>query len=148
MTSEAGKTRARDLGSGRVPNQSVSVTATASNPTAPAALSVSAATAALTATVPAITYTSNTPTPSDTQTINDGTVPTVAELGQFTADQEDLNLEVKADLAAQKVAIDALIADQVASRLEIISYEIAISALIADVDSMRTELVALNLMAA
>lgn len=76
-----------------------------------AAVSATAAAAALTAIVPAITYTSNTPTPSDTQTINDGTVPTVAELGQFTADQEDFNLEVKADLTAQKAELDKLITD-------------------------------------
>ena len=35
-----------------------------------------------------ITFTANTPPPSSTQTIADGTVPTVAELGQFAANTE------------------------------------------------------------
>ena len=35
-----------------------------------------------------ITFTANAPTPATTQTIADGTVPTVAELGQFAANTE------------------------------------------------------------
>lgn len=35
-----------------------------------------------------VTFTSNAPTPSATQTIADGTVPTVAELGQWVANAE------------------------------------------------------------
>ena len=42
MTTDAGKTRARDIGSGKVPTLAVSVTATALNPAAPAAYSAHA----------------------------------------------------------------------------------------------------------
>ncbi len=89
------------------------------------------ATAALTAIVPAITYSANTPTPSDTQTISDGTVPTVAELGQFTADQEDFNLQVKVDLAAQKAEVDKLVTD--------------VAALIVLLNQERSDLITLGL---
>lgn len=41
-----------------------------------------------------VTWTSNEPTASAAQTIADGTVPTVAELGQFMANQIVINDEL------------------------------------------------------
>ena len=58
-----------------------------------------------------ITYSANAPTPSDTQTIADGTVPTVAELGQFTANVEDFQAQVNVDIADHVVQIAALATD-------------------------------------
>ena len=57
-----------------------------------------------------ITFTANTPTPSATQTIADGTVPTVAELGQYAANQELVITALKADVDALRVTLNALLA--------------------------------------
>jgi hypothetical protein len=46
-----------------------------------------------------ITWTSNEPTASAAQTIANGTVPTVAELGQFAANQVAVNDALIADIA-------------------------------------------------
>lgn len=54
-----------------------------------------------------ITYTANTPTPAATQTIADGTVPTVAELGQYTANQELVITALTADVALIRTALNA-----------------------------------------
>ena len=54
-----------------------------------------------------ITYTANTPTPAATQTIADGTVPTVAELGQYTANQELVITALVADVALLRTACNA-----------------------------------------
>ena len=67
-------------------------------------------TAAATAVPLVITYTANTPTPAATQTIADGTVPTVAELGQYTANQELVITALKADVDALRVTLNALLA--------------------------------------
>lgn len=66
--------------------------------------------AASTAVPIVMTWSANEPTPADAQTIADGTVPTVAELGQFVRNMEDFMEEVKVDLDAHKVKIDALLA--------------------------------------
>ena len=125
--------------------QPTSANQSAVSATAAAADLTASSTGALTATVPAITYTSNTPTPSNTQTINDGTVPTVAELGQFTADQEDYNLEVKVDLAAQKVVIDKNVVDVAAQKVELdkLITDVASGATLSN--QIRSELVTLGL---
>lgn len=57
-----------------------------------------------------ITYTANTPAPAATQTIADGTVPTVAELGQYTANQELAITALVDDVAALRVTLNALLA--------------------------------------
>jgi hypothetical protein len=54
-----------------------------------------------------ITFTANTPTPSATQTIADGTVPTVAELGQYAANQELVITALTADVALIRTALNA-----------------------------------------
>jgi hypothetical protein len=46
-----------------------------------------------------ITWTANEPTASAAQTIANGTVPTVAELGQFAANQIAVNDALVADIA-------------------------------------------------
>ena len=66
--------------------------------------------AAITADALDITFTSNTPTPSETQTIADGTVPTVAELGQFAANQEVVCEALQADVTELSTQLNALLA--------------------------------------
>ncbi len=56
-----------------------------------------------------VTWTSNEPTASLTQTIADGTVPTVAELGQYAANNQAVVDTLITDLAALKADIAALI---------------------------------------
>lgn len=63
--------------------------------------------AAVTATPVAVTFTANEPTAADTQTIADGTVPTVVELGQWVANSEDFMVEVAADLAELRTQLNA-----------------------------------------
>lgn len=66
--------------------------------------------AAATTAVPVdVTFTANAPTPADTQTIADGTVPTVAELGQWVANSEDFMAQVKVDLDAHRTKINAIL---------------------------------------
>jgi hypothetical protein len=65
--------------------------------------------AATTATAVDVTFTANAPTAADTQTIADGDVPTVAELGQWVANSEDFMAEVVADLDAHKTKINAIL---------------------------------------
>lgn len=57
-----------------------------------------------------ITFTANTPSPAATQTIADGTVPTVAELGQYAANQELVITALEADVEALRVTLNALLA--------------------------------------
>ena len=57
-----------------------------------------------------ITFSSNVPTPAATQTIADGTVPTVAEFGQFAANQEVVCAALEADILALKTTVNALLA--------------------------------------
>ena len=52
-----------------------------------------------------VTWTANAPTPASTQTIADGTVPTVAELGQAVA-----NIEAKLNVALAMLRTHGLIA--------------------------------------
>ena len=66
--------------------------------------------AAATAVPLVITFTANTPTPSATQTIADGTVPTVAELGQYAANQELVITALTADVEEVRSALNALLA--------------------------------------
>jgi len=54
-----------------------------------------------------ITWTANEPTASATQTIADGTVPTVAELGQYVANNEAQLALILADIASLRAAITA-----------------------------------------
>ena len=61
--------------------------------------------AAITADAVAVTFTSNAPTPSATQTIADGTVPTVAELGQWVANQEVVCEALQADITALRATV-------------------------------------------
>ncbi len=61
----------------------------------------------------AITWSSNTPTAGVTQTIADGTVPTVAELGQYVQNintQHDKDVVDIAAINAQQVVLAAEIA--------------------------------------
>ena len=59
-------------------------------------------------TVPVVmTWTANEPTASSTQTIADGTVPTVAELGQWVRNQEDVMSQILADLTELRSIINA-----------------------------------------
>ncbi len=51
-----------------------------------------------------VTWTANEPTAAATQTIADGTVPTVAELGQFVANQILINDALIADVASLRAA--------------------------------------------
>ena len=62
--------------------------------------------AAKTASALVITWTSNTPTAANTQTIANGTVPTVAELGQFAQNINTIMTAALEDIAALKSAID------------------------------------------
>ena len=63
--------------------------------------------AASTAVPIVMTWTANEPTAADAQTIADGTVPTVAELGQFVRNMEDFMEEVLVDLNLHRTAINA-----------------------------------------
>lgn len=54
-----------------------------------------------------ITWTANEPTAAATQTIADGTVPTVAELGQYVANNEAQIALILADIASLRAAIQA-----------------------------------------
>jgi len=56
-------------------------------------------TASATATGVTITWTSNEPTAATTQTIANGTIPTVAELGQYVANNEAQIALIVADIA-------------------------------------------------
>lgn len=59
--------------------------------------------AAATASAPSplvVTWTANEPTAALTQTIADGTVPTVAELGQYAANNQAVVATILTDLAA------------------------------------------------
>jgi hypothetical protein len=67
--------------------------------------------AAITADAVAVTFTSNTPTPSNVQTISDGTVPTVAELGQWVANQEVVSEALQADITALRATAVQVKAD-------------------------------------
>ncbi len=49
-----------------------------------------------------ITWTANEPTAGNAQTIADGTVPTVAELGQFAQNATTIINQLVADIAALK----------------------------------------------
>ena len=60
-----------------------------------------------TATGVTITWSSNEPTASATQTIADGTVPTVAELGQYVANNEAQMALVVAELLALRTKINS-----------------------------------------
>ena len=78
---------------------------------------VAAATAsgpAVTAVPNVITWTANEPTASSAQTIADGTVPTVAELGQVTANLTKVIDALIVDVAANNTAIDAVLVDNAA----------------------------------
>jgi len=55
----------------------------------------------------AITWTANEPTASTTQTIADGTVPTVAELGQYVANINAQLTLLLADNASLRAAINS-----------------------------------------
>lgn len=63
--------------------------------------------AAITATNVVVTWSANEPTAADTQTIADGTVPTVAELGQWAKNSEDFMVEVVADLTELRTQLNA-----------------------------------------
>ena len=54
-----------------------------------------------------ITWTANEPTAAATQTIADGDVPTVAELGQYVANNEAQIALILADIASLRAAIQA-----------------------------------------
>lgn len=54
-----------------------------------------------------ITWTANEPTAAATQTIANGTVPTVAELGQYVANNEAQMALLLADIASLRAAINA-----------------------------------------
>jgi len=64
--------------------------------------------AAITADAVAVTFTANTPTPAATQTIADGTVPTVAELGQWVANAEVVMEALQADITAVRTTVVSL----------------------------------------
>ena len=55
----------------------------------------------------AITWTANEPTAAVTQTIADGTVPTVAELGQYVANINAQLTKLLADIASIRTAMNA-----------------------------------------
>jgi uncharacterized protein YjdB len=63
--------------------------------------------AAATATGVTITWTSNEPTAATTQTIADGTIPTVAELGQYVANNEAQIALILADIALIRADLNA-----------------------------------------
>jgi len=53
-----------------------------------------------------ITWTANEPTAANTQTIADGTVPTVAELGQYAKNTNVILTALIADVAALRTSIN------------------------------------------
>ena len=55
-----------------------------------------------------VTWSSNEPTASLTQTIANGTIPTVAELGQYAANNQAVVDTLVADLAALEADVAAL----------------------------------------
>lgn len=67
--------------------------------------------AAATAVPVVVTFTANTPTPAATQTVADGTVPTVAELGQWVANQELVCTALLADIAELRAQLNATLAE-------------------------------------
>lgn len=54
-----------------------------------------------------ITWTANEPTAANTQTIADGDVPTVAELGQFAQNINTIVTQLLADVAAIRTNINS-----------------------------------------
>ena len=59
-------------------------------------------------TVPVVmTWSANEPTPAATQTIADGTVPTVAELGQWVRNQEAVMSQIQADLTELRSVLNS-----------------------------------------
>lgn len=54
-----------------------------------------------------ITWSANEPTAAATQTIADGTVPTVAELGQYVANNEAQIALILADIASLRTAMNS-----------------------------------------
>lgn len=58
-----------------------------------------------------VTFTANAPTPSNTQTIADGDVPTVAELGQWVANQEVVCEAAQTDITNLRASIVQIKAD-------------------------------------
>ena len=54
-----------------------------------------------------ITWTANEPTAAVTQTIADGTVPTVAELGQYVANINAQLAKLNTDIASLRAALQA-----------------------------------------
>lgn len=62
---------------------------------------------ALTSSTLTITWTANEPTASTTQTIADGDVPTVAELGQSVANLTAIVNQMNADLIALHAVVNA-----------------------------------------
>ena len=119
---DLGKTRARDIGSGKPPKESVSVTASVVAQTAPAALTQAAVTDAL-----------------------NGATFTGTELATSATPLVD---ELEANDGVIGLALNAARDDIIALRGEVILYEVAITALIADLAALRTELVAMNIVAA
>ena len=119
---DLGKTRARDIGSGKPPKESVSVTASVVARTAPAALTQAAVTDAL-----------------------NGATFTGTELATSATPLVD---ELEANDGVIGLALNAARDDIIALRGEVILYEVAITALIADLAALRTELVAMNIVAA
>ena len=94
MTTDDGKTRARDIGSGKVPTLAVSVTATAVNPSPPTAYSAHAS--------GAVAVVSNAATDLDT---------TAAALATLVTEMTTLEVAVSAlilDLAAIRVELAAM----------------------------------------
>ena len=109
MTTDDGKTRARDIGSGKVPANAVSATA------------VAVATAALTQVL--VTDSLNGATFTGTALLTSAT-PTVDELEAIAG---MLGLAVnasRADAAAQKVQLDQLIVDVATLRTELVAMNI------------------------
>jgi len=66
---------------------------------------------AITADAVDVTFTANAPTPAATQTIADGAVPTVAELGQWVANQEVVCEALQADVTALRTTLAAVVTD-------------------------------------
>ena len=67
-----------------------------------------AATVSQTSAALVITWTANEPTASNAQTVADGTVPTVAELGQYAANSVEIINELVAEVTALAVDVAAL----------------------------------------
>lgn len=63
--------------------------------------------AALTTVPVVLTWSANEPTASAAQTIADGTVPTVAELGQWVRNQEAVMSQIQADLVELRSILNA-----------------------------------------